>query len=42
LTGEPIDALWVVLSYLAIEQVEAYPITPLIMQKPPPCIRRWR
>ncbi len=33
LAGEPVDALWVVLAYLAIQQVETYLITPLIMQK---------
>jgi predicted PurR-regulated permease PerM len=33
LTGEPIDALWVVLAYLAIQQVETYLVTPLVMQK---------
>ena len=33
LAGEPIDALWVVLAYLLIQQVETYLITPLVMQK---------
>lgn len=31
--GQPIDALWVVLAYVAIQQVESYMLTPLIMQK---------
>jgi predicted PurR-regulated permease PerM len=33
LDGDQIDALWVVLAYLAIQQVETYLITPLIMEK---------
>lgn len=31
LAGEPVDALWVLLAYLLIQQIESYLITPLIM-----------
>lgn len=31
--GQPIDALWVVLAYVAIQQVESNMLTPLIMQR---------
>ncbi len=30
LAGDPLDALWVLLSYLAIQQIEGYLLTPLI------------
>lgn len=33
LLGDPIDALWVVLAYIAIQQVESNLITPLVMEK---------
>jgi predicted PurR-regulated permease PerM len=33
LAGEPVDALWVVISYLVIQQVEGYLLTPLIEGK---------
>ncbi len=42
LAGESIDAVWVVISYPAVQQSETNPVTPLIAQKPPPCTRRWR
>lgn len=31
--GNPIDALWVLLAYIAIQQVESNLLTPLVMQK---------
>ena len=31
--GNPLDALWVVLAYLAIQQIESNLLTPLVMQK---------
>ncbi|MCA1730717.1 MAG: AI-2E family transporter [Actinobacteria bacterium] len=33
LASEPVDALWVLISYLAIQQVEGYLLTPLIEGK---------
>ena len=33
LGGQPIDALWVMLAYVAIQQVESNMLTPLIMQR---------
>lgn len=33
LATDPIDALWVILAYIAIQQVESNVITPLIMEK---------
>jgi predicted PurR-regulated permease PerM len=33
LVGGPLDALWVLLAYVAIQQVEGNLITPLIMEK---------
>ena len=33
LAGNPIDALWVLLAYVAIQQVESNLLTPLVMQK---------
>lgn len=31
--GNPLDALWVVLAYIAIQQIESNLLTPLVMQK---------
>jgi predicted PurR-regulated permease PerM len=31
--GDPMDALWVLLAYLAIQQIESNLLTPLVMQK---------
>ena len=31
--GNPIDALWVLLAYVAIQQVESNLLTPLVMQQ---------
>lgn len=31
--GNPLDALWVVLAYVAIQQIESNLLTPLVMQK---------
>jgi predicted PurR-regulated permease PerM len=33
LSGDPTDALWVLLAYVVIQQVEGYLITPLLMQR---------
>ncbi len=33
LAGEPVDALWVLFAYFAIQQVESYLITPVIMEE---------
>ena len=33
LAGNPLDAVWVVLAYVAIQQIESNLLTPLIMQK---------
>lgn len=33
LAGDPVNALWVLAAYLAIQQVESYLITPLIMEE---------
>lgn len=33
LVGQPLDAVWVALAYLAIQQAEGYLITPLIMRE---------
>lgn len=33
LAGQPLDALWVILAYFGIQQVESYLITPLIMEE---------
>jgi predicted PurR-regulated permease PerM len=33
LAGEPVDALWVILAYFVIQQLEGYLITPLIMSE---------
>lgn len=33
LAGNPVDALWVVLAYVAIQQIESNLLTPLVMQK---------
>lgn len=33
LAGDPLDALWVVLAYVAIQQIESNLIMPLVMQR---------
>jgi predicted PurR-regulated permease PerM len=38
--GNPIDALWVLLAYLGIQQVESNVLTPLIVHRTARCTRR--